>query len=63
MKYHKGECEVCEFARNFRVNHVTFLCFADTGRKWGDCDVVTKNVVAVRKCRYFKKKVLGETKK
>lgn len=53
MKYHPNQCEVCKHSRPKPLNSVTFVCFADTGRKWGDCDVVTKNVVAKRKCRYF----------
>ena len=54
MKYHEDQCEVCQHSRPKPLGHiVTFLCFADTGRKWGDCDIVTKRQVAKRKCRYF----------
>ena len=55
MKYHEGQCEVCANSSPKPLSHVTFICFADTGRKHGDCDVVTKNVKAKRGCRYFKK--------
>jgi len=55
MKYHSNECEVCDHSRPKPLDHVTFLCFADTGKKWGDCDVVSKNNVAKRRCRYFQK--------
>ena len=55
MKYHKGECEICIYSMSKPLDSVTFICFADTGRKRGDCDYVTKRVVAKRKCRYFEK--------
>jgi len=59
MKYHKDQCEVCECSRPKPLDHVTFLCFADTGSMYKepglDCDVVSKKNIAQRKCRYFKK--------
>jgi len=55
MKYHQGQCEVCEYSRPKPLDSITFLCFADTGKQWGDCDVVSKNKIAKRKCRYFKR--------
>lgn len=60
MKYHKEQCEVCENSRPKPLNHVTFVCLADTGSKWGKGDVVSKKNVAKRKCRYFKKEEVGE---
>ena len=62
MKYHKGECEICIHSKSKPLDSTTFICFADTGRKWGDCDVVTKRVVAKRKCRYFEKEGSKEAK-
>ena len=55
MKYHKGQCEICEYSKAKPLDNVTFLCFADISRKWGNCVVIFKNNIAKRKCRYFKK--------
>jgi hypothetical protein len=54
MKYHKGQCENCRNARDKSrpLPHV-FLCFADTGRKWVDCSLVSKSVIAKNHCRYM----------
>ena len=61
MKYHEGQCEICKHSRPKPLDSVTFVCFADTGKKWGDCDVVSKNNKAKRRCRYFLKVGVGET--
>ena len=54
MKYHEGECEVCMYSAPKPLDHVTFVCKADTGRIYGTSDIVSKNNKAVRRCRYFK---------
>jgi len=59
MKYHKGECEICVHSRPKPLNSVTFVCNADTGQSYVHCNVITKNNVATRFCRYFKKEKEG----
>ena len=55
MKYKEGQCEKCKHSRPKPLDSVTFLCFADTGSKWGNVDVVSKKNKSNRKCRYFQK--------
>jgi len=54
MKYHKGECEICKHSKPKPLDHITFICEADTGGKYGYMgNYVTKNNKAVRRCRWF----------
>ena len=53
MKYKEGQCEECKHSRPKPLDSVTFLCFADTGSKYGNEDIVSKRNKAKRKCRYF----------
>jgi len=59
VKFRPNQCPKCGNALNYNEGHVTFVC---RGREEsGLCDVVSKIVVAVRRCSCFRKKE-GELK-